>query len=185
MTQDIRFDTAVAYSRASDMTARRALRPARSTATAGWSRADDRELRQPRCPGRTFGASMPCGVGGRFLHRQPRHPARRARLLDRPRQRRRQAVLSAGVDGNDCAHLRRTLRRLLLQQRQRRALAAAAAALPANLFLSGWSARAVGGLAARFGNGGQISIGGERSGIGGNFGLWTYRARASVPIAAQ
>lgn len=65
------------------------------------------------------------------------------------------------------------------------ALAAAAAALPANLFLSGWSARAVGGLTARFGNGGQISIGGERSGIGGNFGLWTYRARASVPLAAQ
>jgi hypothetical protein len=40
-------------------------------------------------------------------------------------------------------------------------------------------------IAARFGNGAQIAIGGERGGIGGNFALWTYRARASVPFGAQ
>jgi Autotransporter beta-domain len=53
------------------------------------------------------------------------------------------------------------------------------------IVLDGWSARAVGGLTAKFNNGGQIGIGGERSGIGGNFGLWTYRARASLPFGAQ
>jgi hypothetical protein len=40
-------------------------------------------------------------------------------------------------------------------------------------------------IAAKFGNGAQIAIGGERGGIGGNFALSTYRARASVPFAAQ
>ena len=28
-------------------------------------------------------------------------------------------------------------------------------------------------------------VGGERGGIGGHFGLWTYRARASVPFGAH
>jgi uncharacterized repeat protein (TIGR01451 family) len=64
-------------------------------------------------------------------------------------------------------------------------LAAAAVPIPANFILDGWSARAVGGLTAQFGNGAQVAVGGERSGIGGNFGLWTYRARASVPFAPQ
>jgi hypothetical protein len=50
--------------------------------------------------------------------------------------------------------------------------------------LDGWSARAVGGLTATLANGAQIAIGGERGGIGGNFALWTYRARASVPFGA-
>ncbi|WP_152647859.1 IPT/TIG domain-containing protein, partial [Rhodopseudomonas palustris] len=49
----------------------------------------------------------------------------------------------------------------------------------------GWSARATGGVAARFGNGAQLAAGLERGGIGGNFALWTYRVRASVPFAAQ
>ena len=53
------------------------------------------------------------------------------------------------------------------------------------IVLDGWSARAIGGLTASFGNGAQLSIGGERSGIGGSFGLWTYRARASLPFGAQ
>jgi uncharacterized repeat protein (TIGR01451 family) len=53
------------------------------------------------------------------------------------------------------------------------------------IVLDGWSTRAVGGLTAQFGNGAQVAIGGERSGIGGNFGLWTYRARASMPFGAQ
>ncbi|WP_283808449.1 Ig-like domain repeat protein [Bradyrhizobium sp. AS23.2] len=53
------------------------------------------------------------------------------------------------------------------------------------VILDGWSARAIGGLTAKFDNGAQIAVGGERSGIGGNFGLWTYRARASWPFVAQ
>jgi hypothetical protein len=53
------------------------------------------------------------------------------------------------------------------------------------IVLDGWSARAIGGLTARFDNGAQLAIGGERSGIGGSFGLWTYRARASLPFGAQ
>jgi hypothetical protein len=63
--------------------------------------------------------------------------------------------------------------------------AAAAAAIPSNLILDGWSARAVGGLTAKFGNGAQIAVGAERGGIGGNFGLRTYRAHATVPFNAQ
>jgi hypothetical protein len=46
-------------------------------------------------------------------------------------------------------------------------------------------ARATGGLTTKFGNGAQVAVGAERAGIGGNFGLWTYRARASVPFGAQ
>jgi len=53
------------------------------------------------------------------------------------------------------------------------------------IVLDGWSARAIAGLTARFDNGAQLAIGGERSGIGGSFGLWTYRARASLPFGAQ
>jgi hypothetical protein len=49
-------------------------------------------------------------------------------------------------------------------------------------FLSGWSARAAGGLAARFENGAAISFGGEFGGIGGNTQIWTLRGRASVPF---
>ena len=63
--------------------------------------------------------------------------------------------------------------------------AAAEAAIPPNFILDGWSARAVGGLAAKFSNGAQIAVGAERGGIGGNLGLWTYRARATVPFGAQ
>ena len=59
------------------------------------------------------------------------------------------------------------------------------AVIPPVFVLDGWSARATGGVTARFANGGQVSIGGERSGIGGNFALWTYRARASLPFSAQ
>ena len=62
--------------------------------------------------------------------------------------------------------------------------APAAGAIPF-IVLDGWSARAIGGLTASFTNGAQISVGGERGGIGNNFTLWTYRARASVPFAAQ
>ena len=63
--------------------------------------------------------------------------------------------------------------------------AVAIVGIPSVIVLDGWSARAAGGVAARFGNGGQISIGGERGGIGGNAGIWTYRARASVAFGAQ
>jgi hypothetical protein len=63
--------------------------------------------------------------------------------------------------------------------------AVALAGIPATVVLDGWSARAVGGIGARFSNGGQITVGGERGGIGGNVGIWTYRARASVPFGAR
>ena len=60
--------------------------------------------------------------------------------------------------------------------------AAVVGTLPAAVVLDGWSARATGGVAAKFNGGGQLAVGFERSGIGGNFGFWTYRARASVPF---
>jgi MtrB/PioB family decaheme-associated outer membrane protein len=56
-----------------------------------------------------------------------------------------------------------------------------AGAIPSRV-LDGWSARAVGGLTAKFDNGTQIAVGAERGGIGGNFGLWTYQARVSIPF---
>jgi uncharacterized repeat protein (TIGR01451 family) len=62
---------------------------------------------------------------------------------------------------------------------------AIASAIPAAIVLDGWSARATGGVAATFGNGAQVTLGGERSGLGSGFSLWTYRAGASVPFAAQ
>jgi hypothetical protein len=65
------------------------------------------------------------------------------------------------------------------------AAAAAAVAIPSNLILDGWSARATGGLTAQFGNGALVAVGAERGGIGGSFGIWTYRARASMPFSAQ
>jgi hypothetical protein len=65
------------------------------------------------------------------------------------------------------------------------ALLAVAPAIPVTTVLDGWSARAIGGVAAKFANGAQVAVGGERSGIGGNFSIWTYRARASVPFGAQ
>jgi Bacterial Ig-like domain (group 3)/Autotransporter beta-domain len=65
------------------------------------------------------------------------------------------------------------------------ATALVAPAVPTQFVLDGWSARAVGGVAARFGSGAQIAAGAERSGIGGNFALWIYRVRASVPFGAQ
>jgi len=61
---------------------------------------------------------------------------------------------------------------------------AAGAAVLVPIF-DGWSARASVGIGAQFASGGQLTLGGERSGLGGNFGLWTYRARASVPFGAQ
>jgi hypothetical protein len=60
-----------------------------------------------------------------------------------------------------------------------------APAVPSIYVLQGWSARAVGGVTARFADGAQISVGAERGGIGGDFALWTYRARASIPFGAR
>ena len=60
-----------------------------------------------------------------------------------------------------------------------------AGALPVAPAFAGLSARTDVGIAAQFAGGGQLTVGGERSGLGGNFGLWTYRARASVPFGAQ
>ncbi|WP_426422066.1 Ig-like domain repeat protein [Bradyrhizobium genosp. A] len=63
--------------------------------------------------------------------------------------------------------------------------AAISSLVPAALVQDGWSARAVGGISARFVGGAQVAIGTERAGIGSNFALWTYRARASIPFSAQ
>ena len=62
---------------------------------------------------------------------------------------------------------------------------AGAAALPVTPVFAGWSARADLGLSAQLASGGQFTVGGERSGLGGAFGRWTYRARASIPFGAQ
>jgi hypothetical protein len=62
---------------------------------------------------------------------------------------------------------------------------AGAGALPVTPVFAGWSARASVGVGAQFANGGQFTLGGERSGLGGNFSLWTYKARASIPFGAQ
>jgi hypothetical protein len=61
-------------------------------------------------------------------------------------------------------------------------VAGAGAILPV---FDGWSARVIVGVAAQFAEGGQLTLGGERSGISGNFGLRTYRARASIPFSAR
>jgi hypothetical protein len=50
------------------------------------------------------------------------------------------------------------------------------------LVLDGWSARAIGGVAATFDSGAQLAVGGELGGIGGNVQIWTYSARASMPF---
>jgi hypothetical protein len=60
--------------------------------------------------------------------------------------------------------------------------ALAQSGLPGAVVLEGFSARAVGGVTAKFANGGQIALGTEYSGIGGNASIWIYRARASVPF---
>jgi hypothetical protein len=60
-----------------------------------------------------------------------------------------------------------------------------AGALPVTPVFAGISARTSVGMAAHFANGGELTIGGERSGLGGSFSLWTYRARASIPFGAQ
>ena len=60
-----------------------------------------------------------------------------------------------------------------------------AGALPVTPVFEGGSARTVVGISAQFANGGQLTAGGERSGLGGSFSLWTYRARASIPFGAQ
>jgi hypothetical protein len=60
--------------------------------------------------------------------------------------------------------------------------ALAQSGLPGAVVLDGFSARAIGGVTAKFANGGQIALGTEFGGIGGNASVWIYRARASVPF---
>jgi hypothetical protein len=62
------------------------------------------------------------------------------------------------------------------------ATALAAATVPPATVLEGGSARLTGGVAARMSSGAQVAAGFERGGIGGDFALWTYRVRASVPF---
>jgi hypothetical protein len=61
-------------------------------------------------------------------------------------------------------------------------VAAGALPLASTPLLDGGSARAIAGLAAKFADGGTVALGGEYGGIGGNFGFWTFRARAAVPF---
>jgi hypothetical protein len=56
------------------------------------------------------------------------------------------------------------------------------AGLPAGQVFDGFSARAVAGLSATLVGGAQVAVGAERSGLGGDFALWIYRAHASVPF---
>ncbi|QDM27463.1 phospholipase [Tardiphaga sp. vice304] len=55
-------------------------------------------------------------------------------------------------------------------------------ALTSTPFIDGWSARATGGLAARFGNGAAVAFGAELGGIGNNVQIWSFRGRGSVPF---
>ena len=64
-------------------------------------------------------------------------------------------------------------------------LAIVPGAIPTGLAFDGWSARAVGGVAATTDGGAQLTVGAERGGIGGNVGVWTYRARGSIPFSAH
>jgi hypothetical protein len=63
-------------------------------------------------------------------------------------------------------------------------LAGAGALLTTPVF-AGMSARTEAGFSAQFAGGGQFTAGAERSGLGGSFSLWTYRARASIPFGPQ
>jgi hypothetical protein len=48
--------------------------------------------------------------------------------------------------------------------------------------LQGWSGRATAGVDMTFGGGQLLSVGGEYGGIGGNYQIWTWRVRGSVPF---
>lgn len=51
--------------------------------------------------------------------------------------------------------------------------------------LDGWSARAVGGVAARFASGASVAFGAELGGLSSNMQMWTFRGQASLPFSAQ
>jgi hypothetical protein len=59
---------------------------------------------------------------------------------------------------------------------------AGAVPLASTPILSGWSARATGGVAARFDGGGTIAFGAELGGLGANTQIWTFRGRGSIPF---
>jgi hypothetical protein len=56
------------------------------------------------------------------------------------------------------------------------------AGLTAVPLLTGRSARATAGVAATFGGGAQVALGGEYGGIGGNTRIWNWRIRGGVPF---
>ncbi len=59
---------------------------------------------------------------------------------------------------------------------------AATAGLTTVPLLQGWSGRAIAGVDMTFSRGEQLSAGGEYGGIGGNYQIWTWRVRGSVPF---
>ena len=61
-------------------------------------------------------------------------------------------------------------------------IAANSVSLASTPVLEGWSARVTGGLGAKFASGGSIGVGAEYGGIGGNFTIWTFTAKANVPF---
>jgi hypothetical protein len=59
---------------------------------------------------------------------------------------------------------------------------AATAGLTTVPLLQGWSGRATAGLDLTFASGALLSAGGEYGGIGGDYQIWTWRVRGSVPF---
>ena len=65
------------------------------------------------------------------------------------------------------------------------AILAGTAPLASVPLLDGWSARAVGGVAAQFENGTAVAFGAELGGLGSHLQVWTFKGRASVPFSAR
>ncbi|WP_295854411.1 IPT/TIG domain-containing protein [Tardiphaga sp.] len=51
--------------------------------------------------------------------------------------------------------------------------------------LQGWSARATGGISARFPGGAGVGVGAELGGMGSNTRIWTFSAKARLPFTAE
>jgi hypothetical protein len=61
-------------------------------------------------------------------------------------------------------------------------VAAGGIPLASTPLLEGWSARVTGGLGVKFASGGTIGVGAEYGGIGSDFQIWTFKAKADVPF---
>jgi outer membrane autotransporter protein len=61
-------------------------------------------------------------------------------------------------------------------------VAAGGIPLASTALLEGWSARVTGGVGVKFASGGTIGVGAEYGGIGSDFQIWTFKAKANVPF---